>query len=199
MILDKDGRNWSVQKYEREKEEKRMQEVVNHGDSIQDGLIVYGVGAHLADMLFWHPDLMGRISRIFDKDETKQGKKAPGTDILVEGLDELKHLPAGTKIAVSAIRYYQEIAVELSALNPGLICQDIDDVYRKLVAFSLAIPEKEVSNEQRIRDYEYVENVYDISILHQKKYVGILTTQQCLYVAELLKDNLHMEDFGCEI
>ena len=181
------------------RKKKRMQEFVNHGDSIQDGLIVYGVGAHLADMLFWHPDLMGRISRIFDKDETKQGKKAPGTDILVEGLDELKHLPTGTKIAVSAIRYYQEIAEELSALNPGLICQDIDDVYRKLVTFSLSIPEKEVSNEQRMRDYKYVENVYDISILHQKKYVGILTTQQCLYVAELLKDNLHMEDFGCEI
>ena len=96
------------------------------------GLLVYGVGAHLNDMLSWHPDLKGRIGRIFDKDKKKQKKVAPGTDNQVEGLDELKNLPAGTRIAVSAIRYLHEIAKELYVLNPGLICQNIDDTYRLL-------------------------------------------------------------------
>ena len=50
----------------------------------------------------------------------------------MEGFDELKHLPAGTQIAVSAIRYLHEIAEEVYALNPGLICQHIDDVYSRL-------------------------------------------------------------------
>lgn len=97
-----------------------------------NGLLVYGVGAHLNDMLSWHPTLKGRIGRIFDKDKKKQEKLAPGTDRLVEGLDKLKQLPAGTKIVISAIRYLCEIAEEVYALNPGVICQNIDDAYRML-------------------------------------------------------------------
>ena len=97
-----------------------------------NGLLVYGAGAHLADMLSWHPALKDRIGRIFDKDKKKQGAKEAGTGKLVEGFDELKHLPAGTQIAVSAIRHLHEIAEEVYALNPGLICQHIDDVYSRL-------------------------------------------------------------------
>ena len=37
------------------------------------GMVVYGVGAHLADMLKWHPDLAFRIVRIIDKNEEKIG------------------------------------------------------------------------------------------------------------------------------
>lgn len=114
------------------------------------GLLVYGVGAHLADMLSWYPELKGRIGRIFDKDKSKQGTQAPGTDNMVEGLDELKRLPAGTQIAVSAIRYLHEIAEEVYALNPGLICQNIDDAYRMLP--SALVQKTEFASE--ISDYE---------------------------------------------
>lgn len=96
------------------------------------GMLVYGVGAHLADMLSWHPELAGRIARIFDKDEKKWGQKAPGTGRNIESTEVLRHLPAGTCIAISAIRYYDEIVEELYALNPGLICEDIDVAYEKL-------------------------------------------------------------------
>ena len=187
------------------KRKKYGKRLAEHGGGIArkfhtSDLIVYGAGEHLQDMLFWHPELMGIIRRIFDKDKTKQGEKAPGTDILVEGLEELKHLPTGTKIAVSAIRYYQEIAEELSALNPGLICQDIDDVYRRMSTSLPTLSEKEVvSNQQGLHDYLFADNTYDISLLHQEKYIGILTTKQCLYIAKLLKDNISAEGFDCEI
>lgn len=147
------------------------------------GMLVYGVGAHLADMLSWHPELKDRIGRIFDKDQKKQEEQAPGTDKLVEGLGELKRIPAGTKIAVSAIRYLYEIAAEVYELNPGLICQSIDDAYGRLTTPSSAV----------------FECRYDISTLHQKKYIGVITTKYCLYIAELLKDNISMEGFNCEI
>ena len=96
------------------------------------GMLVYGVGAHLADMLSWHPELAGRIGRIFDKDEKKWGQKAPGTGRTIESTEVLRHAPAGTRIAISAIRYYDEIVEELYVLNPGLICENIDVVYEKL-------------------------------------------------------------------
>ena len=96
------------------------------------GVLVYGVGAHLADMIKWHPELPGRIARIFDKDEKKWGQKAPGTSRTIESIEVLKHLPAGTEIAISAIRYYDDIVKELFSLNIGLICQNIDVAYEKL-------------------------------------------------------------------
>ncbi|SEH31236.1 hypothetical protein [Selenomonas sp. KH1T6] len=100
------------------------------------GMLVYGVGAHLADMLSWHPDLKGRIGRVFDKDEKKKGQKAPGTDRKIESPEAMRALPAGTRIAISAIRYYEEIAGEIYALNPGLVCQDIDEAYSRLPELS---------------------------------------------------------------
>ena len=101
-------------------------------ESESKGILVYGVGAHLADMLKWHPELYGRIARIFDKDEKKWGQKALGMTMNIESTEVLKHLPAGTVIAVSAIRYLDEITEELYALNPGLICQNIDVTYSLL-------------------------------------------------------------------
>lgn len=105
------------------------------------GMLVYGVGAHLTDMLSWHPDLKGRIGRIFDKDKEKKGKKAPGTERKIESHEAMRAIPAGTKIAVSAIRYYEEIAKEIYAMNSGLVCQDIDEAYSRLPE----IPEKPVA------------------------------------------------------
>lgn len=105
----------------------------------QPGLLVYGVGNHLFDMLDWHPDLGRRISRIFDKDKAKQGTKVAGVGKAVESPEALKSLPQGTLIAISAIRYLDEITRELHQLNPGLVCEDIDVVYEKLDEI-LAVP-----------------------------------------------------------
>ena len=93
------------------------------------GMLVYGVGAHLEDMLAWHPDLKGRIARVFDKDQKRWGQKEQGTGRTIESPEVLKRIAPGTKIAISAIRYYEEIAEEIYALNPGLVCLDIDEAY----------------------------------------------------------------------
>lgn len=98
----------------------------------QAGLLVYGVGNHFFDMLDWHPELGKRIARIFDKDTAKQGTKVAGVGKSVEAPEALKSLPQGTLIAISAIRYLDEITRELHQLNPGLVCEDIDVVYEKL-------------------------------------------------------------------
>ena len=105
----------------------------------QQGLLVYGVGNHLFDMLDWHPELGKQISRIFDKDKAKQGTKVAGVGKAVESPEALKSLPQGTLIAISAIRYLDEITRELHQLNPGLVCEDIDVVYEKLDEI-LAVP-----------------------------------------------------------
>ena len=107
----------------------------------KDGMLVYGVGAHLADMLGWHPDLAGRIARIFDKDEKKHGLPAPGLGKEIEAPTALKNFPSGTEIAISAIRYFDEISAELHELNPGLICIDIDEAYQ-MVPVAKAQPVK---------------------------------------------------------
>ena len=96
------------------------------------GMLVYGAGAHLTDMLAWHPDLKGSIARIFDKDEKRRGQKVPGTDKNIESPEGLKRLAPGTKIAISAIRYYDEIIEGIYDLNSGLVCLDIDKAYATL-------------------------------------------------------------------
>ena len=94
-----------------------------------NGMLVYGVGNHLFDMLSWHSDLAGRIERIFDKDAKKIGTTVAGVGKVVEPPSALKELPEGTQVAISAIRYYDEIKKELHALNSGIVCADIDDAY----------------------------------------------------------------------
>lgn len=115
------------------RERKRFCSVAANGIGVnqlsKNGLIVYGVGAHLRDMLSWHRELAGRITRIIDKDESKIGEIVEGLSCRVESPDVLKDLPAGTQVAISALRYYEEIVKELHELNPGLICPDIDQVF----------------------------------------------------------------------
>ena len=93
------------------------------------GMIVYGMGAHLQDMLVWHPWLADRITHIIDKDPAKIGTPAVG--VLVESPDVLRSMPAGTEIIISAIRYFDEIAREICAINPGLLCRNIDNIWQK--------------------------------------------------------------------
>lgn len=107
----------------------------------QVGLLVYGVGNHLFDMLDWHPDLGRRIARIFDKDKAKQGTKVAGIGKPVEPPEALKSLPQGTLVAISAIRYLDEITQELYQLNSGLVCEDIDVVYERLDELLVAPPD----------------------------------------------------------
>lgn len=95
-------------------------------------MLVYGVGAHLSDMLDWHPELSEHIERVFDKDKEKTGKPCPGLKVIVESPESLRQLPAGTEIAVAAIRFLKEISQDLHRLNPGLVCRNIDDVYAGL-------------------------------------------------------------------
>lgn len=109
-------------------------------NGLRDGLFVYGVGRHLADMLAWHPDLKERIVRIFDKDPGKAGTPAPGIGIPIELPEALRDLPSGTRIAVAAILYYEEIQRELMRINPGLICENIDYTYLRLPKMVQDIP-----------------------------------------------------------
>ena len=92
-------------------------------------MYIYGVGDHIKDMLDWHPDLEKKIERIFDKDKNKIGKIALGTGKVVEPPEALRNLPAGTRIAIAAIRYFDEISRDLHRINPGLICVNIDQAY----------------------------------------------------------------------
>lgn len=94
------------------------------------GLIVYGMGAHLFDMLSWHPELAARICRVIDKDLKKIGTVIDQLGVTVEPPEALKYLPDGTEVAVSAIKYFEEIQHEINALQPGLICHNIDEAWR---------------------------------------------------------------------
>lgn len=101
-------------------------------EKVENKLLVYGTGNHLQDMLIWHPELHYVIGRIFDKDMQKVGKRFPGTDNVIEPCSALEALPEGTVVAVSALRYFEEIRQELGQMNPGLVCMDIDTVYEEL-------------------------------------------------------------------
>lgn len=113
-------------------------ENTTQAEVVSDGMLVYGVGNHLFDMLSWHPDLAGRIERIFDKDAKKIGTTVAGVDKVVEPPSALKELPEGTQVAISAIRYYDEIEKELHALNSGIVCADIDDAYFEMPKATVA-------------------------------------------------------------
>ena len=102
-----------------------------------DGMLVYGVGAHLADMLRWNEELAGQISRVFDKDPAKEGQTAPGVGKHIESIKALQGLRPGTQIAIAAIRYFDEIEQDIHAVNPGLICLDIDEVWERRKAKGL--------------------------------------------------------------
>jgi len=93
-------------------------------------MIVYGVGDHLKDLLNWYPDMAKHIERVFDKDPGKVGKEAPGCGKIIEPLEDVTLLPAGTWVAIAAIKYYAEIARQIKELNPELRCIDIDEVCR---------------------------------------------------------------------
>ena len=94
-----------------------------------DQLIIYGTGAHYEDMLRWHPDLAAKVARIIDKSPDKIGHIAPGVPLAIESPQVLAGLPYGTEIAVTAIRCLEEIRQDLQAINPGLVCKSIDEVW----------------------------------------------------------------------
>ena len=92
-------------------------------------MLIYGVGDHLLDMIAWHPELIGRIERLFDKDPCKIGSEFAATGTLIESVRSLQELPAGSYVVIAAIRYFDEIFVELKLINSGLLCLNIDDAY----------------------------------------------------------------------
>ena len=102
-------------------------------DKAEAGMIVYGLGAHLTDMLHWHPELAGRIARVIDKDPKKVGTIVDKVGVMVEPPEVLRDLPSGTEVAVSAIRYLTEIIKDIHALQPGIICRDIDKIWQEYV------------------------------------------------------------------
>ena len=102
------------------------------GRTEQPGIFVYGAGAHLQDMLDWHPQLVQRIVRIFDKDVKKIGRIAPGLKVEIEASSAMADVTAGTEIAISAIKYIEEISEEIHTINPGLICRSMDDVWDEI-------------------------------------------------------------------
>lgn len=118
----------------RENSEEEIQNSVQEmrSEPQQEKLLVYGVGRHLADMLVWHPDLKDKIGRVFDKDASKCGQPTPGVGIPIESPEALRNLPIGTKVAIAAILYFEEIRKELLSINPGLICENIDYSYQSL-------------------------------------------------------------------
>ncbi|WP_294154118.1 hypothetical protein [uncultured Selenomonas sp.] len=97
------------------------------------GMLVYGVGAHLKDMLKWYPEITSHVLRVFDKDPKKAGRLAPGIGIPIEPLDAVRYLPDGTEIAIAAIRYFDEIVHDIHAIQPGIVCRNIDEVWMKYV------------------------------------------------------------------
>ena len=98
-----------------------------------NGLLVYGIGAHLEDMLAWYPSLAGCIARVFDKNPEKVGKVWTHVACIVEPPEALKDLTEGTVVAISAVRYYDEIVRELHEMNAGLRFITIDDAWEKTV------------------------------------------------------------------
>ena len=119
-------------------------------DKKNQGMIVYGMGDHLADMLSWHPMLSDYIVRVIDKDKKKIGALVPNLNgVKVEEPTVLKQLPSGTEIVVAAIRYLSEIKMEINSLHPGLIIRSIDEVWNKYVSWNV---DKEVT--YRMEDTE---------------------------------------------
>lgn len=100
-------------------------------EKAKSGMIVYGFGAHLSDMLDWYPNLSKKIVRIIDKDAKKIGTIAYNVGVKIESPKVLADLPSGTEIAISAIRYLDDISNEINLINPGLICQNIDNVIKE--------------------------------------------------------------------
>ncbi|MBQ7498653.1 MAG: glycosyltransferase family 1 protein, partial [Selenomonas sp.] len=143
-------------------------------------MIVYGQGAHLADMLKWHPELANCIFRVIDKDHRKIGALISELNVIIEPPEVLKDLPNGTEVVISAIEHIEEIKTEIYSYQPELICWDIDTAWQEMFLGN-------------------ANDAYDVSLLNQKKYIGILTTKHCLYIAELLKDNISARGFDCEI
>lgn len=127
------------------------------------GMIVYGSGAHLHDMLAWHPELAERILRVIDKDPAKAGERVSGVGVQIESPGILRNLPAGTEIAISAIRYLKEITGEILALNAGLSCKSIDDVWQEYVS-----PVNQESARQAKRPSDPQE------LLHENRYEALM-------------------------
>ena len=98
-------------------------------DKSGKGMIVYGYGAHILDMVKWHPELKNQIRCIVDKDTKKQGHYIEMLGCRIESPDILSDLPAGTEIAVAAIRYLAEIEREAHWYNPGLVIRNIDEIW----------------------------------------------------------------------
>ena len=94
-----------------------------------DGYMVYGAGGRLFDVLDAHPDFVQRIGRIFDKDEEKRGTFLSGTGKLIEAPGNLSGLPEGTVIYISVIRYFDEISADICAINPGLVCKSLEELF----------------------------------------------------------------------
>lgn len=114
--------------YQQEKREKEVLQI-GAGSMQQTGMIVYGIGAHLQDVIAWHPDIIKQISRVIDKDPAKIGRPAHGIGVVVEGPAVLEKLPKGQEIAIAAVRYLKEIEKEILKLNSGLVCRSIDDAW----------------------------------------------------------------------
>ncbi|MBO6290697.1 MAG: glycosyltransferase [Selenomonas sp.] len=104
-------------------------------DKSSKGMIVYGYGAHILDMVKWHPKLKNFICCIVDKDKEKWGQYVDLLGCRIVAPDALRDLPAGTEIAVSAIRYFSEIEQNIYLLNPGLVVRNIDEVWRDYISF----------------------------------------------------------------
>ena len=94
----------------------------------QEGLLIYGVGAHLYDVLESQPELARQASRIFDKDRQKLGTFVAGIGSPVEAPTSLAELEAGTVVYISAIRYFDAIAADIAAINGGIVCKSIDEL-----------------------------------------------------------------------
>ena len=99
---------------------------------VKQEIVVYGVGAHLGDMLTWYPEMAECIVRVVDKDKRKQGKRYGGLSCVVEKPAVLRTMPEGSIIAVSALRYFDEIVKEVKVLNPGLHCQTLDEIWKSI-------------------------------------------------------------------
>jgi len=92
-------------------------------------MIVYGAGAHLRDVLDWHPDIARHIVRIFDKNPEQARVNFYDMSCPIEEPDGLYKMSPGTLVAIAAVQYYREIVEELRLINPWLRFQTIDDAY----------------------------------------------------------------------
>ena len=100
-------------------------------DKSGKGMIIYGYGAHILDMVKWHPELKNQIRCVVDKDTKKHGQYIEMLGCRIESPDILSDLPAGTEIAVAAIRYFSEIERDAHSYNPWLLVRNIDEIWRE--------------------------------------------------------------------